>query len=91
VQTAWAADDDRVDAAKEEPPRRRRAARLCLRRTAGGHRSPLPASLFFLLLRERDRFLCRSGQLEFGEDRAVGAVRVRGGAAGCAVPHRRRD
>jgi len=46
VQTASAADDDRVDGAKEEPPRRRRAARPCLRRTAGCHRSPLPASLF---------------------------------------------
>ena len=48
-----------------------------------------PGALF--LLRERDRFLRRAGQLELGEDRAFCAVRVRGGAAGCAVPHRRRD
>ena len=48
-----------------------------------------PGALF--LLRERDRLLRRAGQLELGEDRAVCAVRVRGGAAGCAVPDRRRD
>ena len=48
-----------------------------------------PGALF--LLRERDRLLRRAGQLELGGDRACCAARVRGGAAGCAVPDRRRD
>ena len=48
-----------------------------------------PGALF--LLCQCDRFLRRAGHLELGGDRACCAARVRGGAAGCAVPHRRRD
>jgi len=36
-------------------------------------------------------FLRRAGQLELGQDRTMRVARVRGGAPGGAVPHRRRD
>ena len=48
-----------------------------------------PGALF--LLGQRDRLLRRARQLEFREALGFCAGRVRGRAAGCAVPHRRRD
>ena len=48
-----------------------------------------PGALF--LLGQRDRLLRRARQLEFREALGFCAGRVRGRAAGCGVPHRRRD
>ena len=48
-----------------------------------------PRALF--LLRQRDRLLRRARQLELRQNRGFRAGRVRGRAAGCAMPHRRRD
>ena len=45
----------------------------------------------FLLLGQRDRLLRRARQLELMQNRGFRAGRVRGRAAGCAMPHRRRD
>ena len=44
-----------------------------------------------VLLRQRDRLLRRARQLELRQNRGFRAGRVRGRAAGCAMPHRRRN
>ena len=44
-----------------------------------------------VLLRQRDRLLRRARQLELRQNRGFRAGRVRGRAASCAMPHRRRN